>query len=244
MRRLQDVRTLTTAKREALLTRLERITELPLLILAFVMIPLLIGPFLWDLSPGEEATFATLDAFIWALFAVDLGVKVFVAPSRLDYLRAHRLEVLIVVVPFLRPLRLLRLFLFGARAFGGARRLVHIDFLLVYGIGLVVIAATVAYSVEEGETGSITSFADALWWALATVTTVGYGDAVPVTNAGRAIGFVLMIEGIGFFGALTANLASILVRGDVRDNEALGRLVAEVERLRQDVASLRGSATD
>ena len=57
---------------KTLLTRIERLTELPLLILAFVMIPLIAGPYLWDLSIEEEATFMTLDMFIWAIFAVDL----------------------------------------------------------------------------------------------------------------------------------------------------------------------------
>jgi hypothetical protein len=129
--------------REELLHRLERITELPLLILSFVMIPLLIGPLIWDLSPGEETTFLILDYFIWALFAVDLLVKLAITPRRRAYLRRHWLEVLVVVVPFFRPLRIIRIFIFGSRAWVGFRRLVNVDFLLVYGIGLVVIAATI-----------------------------------------------------------------------------------------------------
>ena len=53
---------------------MERLTELPLLVLAFVMIPLLVGPFVWDLSTPEEVAFAAVDLFIWAVFAVDLGL--------------------------------------------------------------------------------------------------------------------------------------------------------------------------
>ena len=148
MKRLPRVKAADMPHREALLLRIERLTELPLLVLAFVMIPLLVGPFLWELSPAEESIFIALDTFIWALFAVDLLVKVTIAPHRLPYLRRHWLEVLIVVVPFFRPLRLIRLFVFGSRAFVGARRLVHVDFILVYGIGLVIIAATIVASVE------------------------------------------------------------------------------------------------
>jgi len=229
--------------REALLIRIEQITELPLLILAFAMIPLLIGPFLWEMSPAEEATFVALDTLIWALFAVDLIVKVAIAPHRWAYLRRHWLEVLVVVVPFFRPLRLVRLFIFGSRAFVGIRRLVHIDFLFVYGIGLVIVAATVVASVEGGENASIHSFADALWWAVVTITTVGYGDMVPVSFAGRAVAFVLMLGGIAFFSGITANLASFLVKGGESDKKAIAQLIKEVEGLREQVAKLRGDSS-
>ena len=86
MKKLRDIHTPATAQREALLHRIKRLTELPLLILAFVMIPFLVGPLLWGLSSSEEAIFITLDTFIWAVFAVDLAIKLIVAPHRLAYL--------------------------------------------------------------------------------------------------------------------------------------------------------------
>ena len=144
-----------------------------------------------------------------------------------------------VVVPFFRPLRILRIFIFGSRAWVGMRRLVNIDFILVYGIGLVIIAATVVASVEGGEGASIHSFADALWWAVVTITTVGYGDMVPVTVAGRAVAFVLMLGGIAFFSGVTANLASFLIKGHDAEKKVLSQLVKEVEGLRQELTKLR-----
>jgi len=227
-----------TSHREELVHRLERITEMPLLILAFVMIPLLIGPMVWELSPQEETTFIALDYFIWAIFAIDLIIKVAISPHRLIYLRRHWLEVLVVVVPFFRPLRILRIFVFGSRAWVGMRRLVNIDFILVYGIGLVIIAATVVASVEGGAEASIHSFADALWWAVVTITTVGYGDMVPITLVGRAVAFVLMLGGIAFFSGVTANLASFLIKGHDSEKKALSQLVKEVEGLRQEIVKL------
>jgi len=238
MKKLLKMNTSDASHREELLHRIERLTELPLLVLAFVMIPLLIGPLLWKLPPSEEAIFMALDTFIWAIFAIDLAVKTVVATKRLAYLRRHWLEVLVVVVPFFRPLRILRIFIFGSRAWVGMRRLVNIDFLIVYGIGLVIVAATVVASVEGGENASIQSFPDALWWAVVTITTVGYGDMVPVTAAGRAIGFILMLGGIAFFSGITANLASYLVRGGESDKRVLAQLIREVEGLRQEVARL------
>ena len=229
--------------REELLHRIERITELPFLVLAFAMIPLLVGPLVWDMTPQEESTFLIIDYFIWALFAVDLIVKVVVAPHRLKYLKRHWLEVIIVIVPFFRPLRILRIFIFGSRAWVGMRRLVNVDFLLVYGIGLVIIAATVVASVEGGEGASIHSFADALWWAVVTITTVGYGDMVPVTLAGRAIAFVLMLGGIAFFSGMTANLASFLIKGKDTDKKAVENLLKEIEGLRKDLSEMQTDTT-
>jgi voltage-gated potassium channel len=133
----------------------------------------------------------------------------------------------------------LRILLFGSRAWVGARRLVHIDFLLVYGIGLVIIAATIVATVEGGDNATIHSFADALWWAVVTITTVGYGDMVPVTTAGRAIAFVLMLGGIAFFSGITANLASFLVRGSDDTGTKISKLTEEIKELKQEISNLR-----
>jgi voltage-gated potassium channel len=69
-------------------------------------------------------------------------------------------------------------------------------------------------AVDESGDGSIKTFGDALWWALTTVTTVGYGDKFPVTAAGRGIGAALMLARITLFGVLTANLAAFMLERD------------------------------
>ena len=227
------------ARREALLARVEAVTELPLLVLAFTMVPLLGASLFWELSPGSERLVFVLDAVVWALFAVDLGVKTAIAPNRRAYLVRHWLEVLIVLVPFARPFRILRIVVYGTRAFRGAVRVVNVDFLLVYAVGLVLVVATVVTTVEEGTGSPLGSFPNSLWWAVATVTTVGYGDMVPATAIGRVAGVVLMLGGIGLFGAVTANLATLLVRSD-RSNAVVEGLVKEVRALREEVAQLRG----
>ncbi len=225
--------------RQALLETIERRTELPLLLLSIVMIPLLLGPFLWEMSATEEATFFSLDTMIWALFAVDLGTKVLVAPDRLGYLRSHWLDVLVVAVPFARPLRVARILLFGSRAIAGAKRFVQLDFLLVYALGLIVICATLVTALESGTDSTIETFPDALWWAVVTITTVGYGDVVPRTAEGKAIGMVLMLGGIGIFGALTANLASLFVRSDSSLPTLDQGLQEQLQALHQELGLLR-----
>ena len=226
-------------RRQAMLDRIERMTELPLMILAFAMVPLLAAPLFWDLSPSSEAVAFALDMLIWALFATDLAVKVAVAPRRVKYVREHWLEVMVVLIPFARPLRILRIIVYGSRAYRGAVRLVHVDFLVVYAIGLVLLITTFVMSAERGHNSELDSFPDALWWSIATVTTVGYGDVVPVTQVGRAFAYVLMIGGIGLFGALTANFASILVRREDTRSAAIASLVEEVRSMREELTRLR-----
>ena len=244
MNAARDVGDRRVTRREELLVRIERLTELPLLALAFLMVPLLIGPWLWDLSPGANATFAALDAFIWAAFAVDFGVKVAVAPARRAFLRRHWLDALIVVIPFIRPLRIVRLILYGSRAFRGARRMAQLDFLLVWALGLVILGATAVLSFEQAVDSAIETFPGALWWAVVTVTTVGYGDMVPATAGGQAIAVALMVGGIGIFGGLAANLAAFFVKADVEADDVeedarTARLLQEIGALREEVAALR-----
>ena len=226
-------------RRQALLDRIEHLTELPLLLMSFAIIPLLVGPRFWDLSDAREDLFFALELFIWAVFAADMILKVIVAPHRLQYLRRHWLEVIVVIVPWFRPLRILRVVLFGFRGVMGVRRMMHVDFLLVYALGLIIIAATIVTSVETTAGSQINSFEDALWWSIVTVTTVGYGDMTPVTATGRAIAMVLMLVGIGLFGGLIANLASLLQKAEATTEATVLELATEIRTLRQEISLLR-----
>ena len=234
----RTVRFGSAEEREALLERIDRITEIPLLLLAFAMVPLLAASMLWELSPTGERTVLYLDVAVWALFATDLCVKAVISPNKLAFFRRRWLDVLIVVMPFFRPLRVVRAFLYGSRALSGVAKLVQVDYLVVYAVGLILIVSTVVTTAERDTDSPLASFGNSLWWALTTVTTVGYGDMVPATTTGRAGGVVLMIGGIALFGALTANLARMFIRQQ-DGHEEVEELLREVKALREEVAELR-----
>ncbi len=73
------------------------------------------------------------------------------------------------------------------------------------------VAALAVYDAEAGQGGGIDTFGDAIWWAFETITTVGYGDLVPVTITGRIVAVGLMIGGVAIIGVVSASLASWIV---------------------------------
>jgi voltage-gated potassium channel len=240
---------------EERLRRIERATDLPLLVLAIIMIPLLALPAFADLEPGVRDAFLAADWFIWAAFAVDYGVKLVVAPQRRLYVRSHVLEGLMVVLPFLRPLRILR----AARVVRVARLAVvaglNVDlirdiaaqkgtkFVVGAAVATVLIGGTLALLAEKDAEGSnINSFGDAIWWAIVTMTTVGYGDQYPTTEMGRGVAVVLMLFGIAAVSGLTATIAAFLVKergGGAEGEVQLADLMEKLEELQAQVADLQ-----
>ena len=197
------------------LERLERITELPLMLGSFAMIPIFAGLYLWDLSPIEERIYTAVEIAIWALFAVVFLSKLAVAPAKLTYLRRNWLEALIVLIPVMRPLRIFRAIFWIVRDVTRVNRLVTFESLLGYGIGMVLLAATIVTTAERNAEGAnIQSFGDALYWSLVTVSTVGYGDHYPVTTVGRFTAIFLMFFGIGIFGGIIAKIVAAFSKSE------------------------------
>jgi voltage-gated potassium channel len=186
---------------------------------------------------------------IWALFTIELAAVLIVAPRKRAALRAHWLDAAIVVftVPLLsealawlrlaRFIRFARFVVIVARALQAERRLTSGDSLRVAALLTVtgiLIAGAAQHAFSAGEFGSLW---DGVWWAVVTVTTVGYGDLYPTTVQGRLIGMVLMFAGIGFLSLLTAAIASRFVkqeRSEERDEvmEALHRIEADLAELK------------
>jgi voltage-gated potassium channel len=199
--------------------RIARRFELPVLVAALLVIPV-IAIEQSDLGDPWRTIAAVLNWATWIAFAVELLVMLAVVPNRLRWVRDHPLEVVIVVLtpPFLpaslqaaRALRLLRLFRL-IRVVQLARRVFSLEGLRYVGILAVLTAlgGGAAFSaVEERSTW------DGVWWAVVTMTTVGYGDIEIRTVEGRVIAIVVMIVGIGFVALLTAALAERFVASRV-----------------------------
>ena len=145
----------------------------------------------------------------WGRF--DLGVVILTAPWFLFVEPGHTKFVMLI-----RIARLARVVL----ASGGLRRLFERlgRVAIVAGIVLVV-GSAIAYHAEHPKNPGFATFGDALWWGIVTLTTVGYGDIVPRTTAGRAAGVMIMLTGIAVLGLLAGSLASFF-RLESKKNEA------------------------
>jgi voltage-gated potassium channel len=198
-----------------------------MLVLSLAIIPLLVIPLTVDLSPGAADTLEAIGWMIWAIFAAEYGVRLYLAPERWHFIRHNVIDLLVVLLPFLRPLRVARSaralrLLRAARAvvilarIGEAARNVlrrhGLQYVLLVAMGVVVAGGLLVEEAERSAPGThIHNVADGLWWAVTTVTTVGYGDTFPVTPVGKGIAVLLMIMGIGLFGALAASLSSLFI---------------------------------
>lgn len=243
------------AAAEARLAWLERTTEWPLTILALALAGVLLAPHVFDLSPHTRSVLDGFDGIIWALFATDLVIKLVIAPRRLAYLRSHWFDVILVGLPMLRPLRIARsarvlrvgrVARVGAgllRFEAGARRLLRrhaLDRVLFTALAVVAVAGVVITAVERDEPdATIHDLPDGLWWAVTTVTTVGYGDTYPKSDVGRGIGVALMLLGIALFGAVSASLAAYFV--ELRTDGDAERLREMEQRLIRIEAALTTS---
>lgn len=209
--------------------------DLPVVLAALATVPLLVFE-RRHLGAPAPTLLRVGDWLVWTVFAVEAVVMTAVAPSKPGWLKDHPLDVAIVlltipVIPaavqalrVLRLLRLLRLVRVGPlsrRVFSlsGLRYASFLALLAMLGGG------TAFASVEK------TSLGNGIYWALSTMTTVGYGDYVPRTATGKAVAAVVMVLGVAFFAMITGAIAQRFLAGEVAEIE---QEVGEVEEMVQE----------
>jgi voltage-gated potassium channel len=225
--------------------------ELVVLVCALLMLPAVLIQDSGLHSPWGAVADA-LNAVVWAIFSVELGLTLFHARDRRAALRAHWADAVVVAVLFppwallfaalgpgwLRGWRLARLWVIAARIFRAEGLLTHRRN-LPYVAALTLLLVTVTgIAVHETDPGRFPNPWRGLWFAIVTVTTVGYGDTFPTSVVGRLIAAFLMIVGIGFLGLATASIAGHFVSQDAEDKhrEATDKqdeILAELRRVHQ-----------
>lgn len=217
--------------------RVEQRLEFPMLILSMLFVPVIVGPLVADLSTRAANQLLFTGTILWVGFAAEFLWLLYLAPSRRGFVRTHKLEFLILLLPVLRPLQIVRL----APAASGFRRAMGtvgkvtgrpgMRSYFVCTVGAIVVGAWFALIFELDQDGAtIGGYDDALWWAFVTCTTVGYGDHYPVTGPGQVVAVVLMLIGIGGLSLLTASVAALFVDDDDVDHRVKD-ITARLDRI-------------
>lgn len=169
-----------------------------------------------DISEFTQTTLDLVQWVSWGAFAADLLYGLSTARNKKNYLVKHPIDIAAVILPFLRPLRLLRVISFGGlvlQKVAMGRQLAITIKVLIASIFIAYVAAIqITISERAVEGSNIKNFGDGLWWSITTVTTVGYGDRYPTTVEGKFLAVGLMIVGISLMGVITASVAAWFVK--------------------------------
>ena len=174
-----------------------------------------------DLEPSLSAALTKVAVLLRTAFAIEYVVRILAAPKAWTYVRSFLgiLDLAAVVVEF-GPMKLLRL----ARLLGRSSAYVRIRdsikeirrdlALALLGSAVLIYGAAVGiyYCERHVQPDAFGSIPAALWWAVITMTTIGYGDVYPVTPAGKALTAVVALLGLGMVAIPTGLLAAALMK--------------------------------
>ncbi|WP_198780931.1 ion transporter [Shewanella putrefaciens] len=172
-----------------------------------------------------------IDTTICLIFMANFFIGLFRARDKTYYLRHHWID-FIASIPAIEALRIARVFqiLRVIRLIRMSRSLLlplikqrkqtTLASLLVAMVTILTFASIIILLVESGTEGAnIQTAEQAIWWALVTISTVGYGDYYPVSTAGHIVGGIVIVSGVSFFGVISGYMASVFVAPDETERQ-------------------------
>jgi voltage-gated potassium channel len=208
-----------TGGRHDLVEDIERVTRYPMTLLGLAWLVVVIVVVTANVRGTASTALVGTLFVLWAVLLVEYLVRLVITPDRRGYLRRRWVEPVTVVAPPLQGWHFVGIekmcLLIHEAALRVEAILKHHSLfrVLIAAAATLLLGAWLVLLFDENAKGSnIHNYPDALWWAIVTVTTVGYGDRFPVTGGGRAVAVVLMLVGIGLIGVLTATVASLFIK--------------------------------
>ncbi|MFF0201542.1 potassium channel family protein [Streptomyces sp. NPDC005017] len=206
-------------------TRWEQRTEIPLFLASLLFLAAYAARVLAVSMPSfwKDVCAYTMLA-LWVLFALDYVMRWRLSGQRFPrFVRTHFLHTVVVLLPLLRPLRIVPLYDVIQRRQGEPRLSLHARVISYASLSTLLLGFAGALAVFQQERGApgatMKTFGDALWWAAETLSTVGYGDITPVTTGGRAIAMAMMAGGLALLGAVTGSFSSWLLQVFSRESD-------------------------
>jgi voltage-gated potassium channel len=248
---IKDASTPASSRRQAWLDNYTRRISPLLSTLALVYLATFSIQAIWYDPQAQWFTWMnTFGLVLWALFVIDLLFRFFMAPIKKRFFQRNWLDTVTVVLPQFRALRALRAFTSGG-VISKKSGLISSGGLTSAALAAAIVIWVGSVMVLNAERGApnaeIVNIGDAVWWAFETVTTVGYGDFVPVTWYGRALAVLVMLVGISVLGIVTASLSAALVKRSHQGPDRVDEVLAELAHLKEMVARLeakhQGSGT-
>ncbi|WP_329617323.1 ion channel [Streptomyces brevispora] len=213
-----------TAQSPPALTRWEQRAEGPLFVASLLF---LLGYATRVLAPHDAEPWRGLSLVLvgvtWLLFVIDYAIRIRLSGLGHRFVRVYWLDTVVLILPLLRPLRVVKVYTAVQKRRDKPRLSLYARVMSYAGMTSLLLgfsAALAIYHLEHKAPGaSIRTFGDAVWWACATLTTVGYGDVVPVTPVGRIVAAGLMACGLALLGAVTGSFSSWLIQTFRREDE-------------------------
>lgn len=245
-----------------LLIRFEKWTEIPLIILVFIMMATIIIPLVIPLAVQTHQLLEYIDWAIWAIFAIELSIRTYLSINRIDYLKKNWIDVIIVLLPLLRVFRLLRatrllrilrfgriLVLFGkfTKEIKTILSRNNFHYLLVVLVVLIAIGTILIYHFDQGIAGGNVSLVDSLWLSIVNAISGGFANVYPAGPEARGVSVFLILVGTVIVSYFTASLAAYFSEKEQdveqeRIEQKLDKLIAEVkevEKLEKEIKQKR-----